>query len=157
MVEVVPAHASGRVARTNLISLISCPGVSISPSHRLVLILLVVALLGVRLGGAHVHLCFDGSEPPASVHYEDDVGSHHGEPGAPGNPGDVDISLAGELILKASKPSLDLPVALLGALILWLPIRVLAWRDPAPRRAPVPLPLRLRLPPARGPPLLLPH
>lgn len=124
-----------------------------SPPRRWLLILLAVAVLGAQLGGAHVHLCIDGSEPPASMHYEDDVGAHHGERGAPADVGDVDISLPGDLILRASTFGLDFPLALLSILLPWLPSRALTRCVAAPYRAPATTPACCRPPPARGPPL----
>jgi hypothetical protein len=38
---------------------------------------LCITLLVVRISGAHWHLCFDGSEPPATVHAGDTVADHH--------------------------------------------------------------------------------
>lgn len=47
--------------------------------------LLCIVFLAVRIGGAHLHLCFDGEEPPFSVHagestnHDEHDGIHHAD------------------------------------------------------------------------------
>ncbi len=114
--------------------------------------LLCIVMLTVRLAGAHLHLCFDGSEAPASVHLADS-GVHHSEPGMLLQHQDVDVSLVGELLSKHGKLALDL-AALLG-------VALLLWDFFAGNRAESPLrdrgrfttsPRRFTFPPLRGPP-----
>lgn len=38
----------------------------------------VLAVLAVRMSDTHLHLCFDGQEPPTSVHFAD-ASVHHDE------------------------------------------------------------------------------
>jgi len=44
---------------------------SLAPVARYVLWLLCAVILVTRISGAHVHLCFDGTEPLVSVHTEE--------------------------------------------------------------------------------------
>jgi hypothetical protein len=117
------------------------------------LTLLCVMLLVVRVGGAHLHLCFDGGEPPASLHLMDH-GLHHGAPGMDAQHQDTDIAVAGEVVVKLAKLGLDLPVLLLAALLVWSLLQ--APRQPAPGyRHPFFFSAARSLrPPLRGPPLL---
>lgn len=55
---------------------------------RLMLWVLALAFLTVRASDTHLHLCFDGQEPPASVHLADasvhndehhQAGEHHAD------------------------------------------------------------------------------
>lgn len=116
------------------------------------LVLACLALLLARTGGAHLHLCLDGSEPPASLHLtgENHHGSHHA---ADEIHSDIDVPLADDLLNKSGKLTLDLPLLLFAALACCL----LAFtrnrprpRDPPRIHASTPA---LLLPPSRGPPL----
>ena len=60
--------------------------------------ILCAILLLVRVGGPHLHLCFDGSEPPASFHAFDLAG-HHGLPGIDASHDDADIALIAEFAI----------------------------------------------------------
>ncbi len=79
----------------------------------------------MRLSGAHMHFCLDGSEPPASLHL-DDAGVHHlGEHGdaddTAASHSDVDVSLIADAVSKKAASSLDLWVLLVSfALVLGL-------------------------------------
>jgi hypothetical protein len=55
--------------------------------------LLSVALSLVWLGGARLHLCFDGLEPPVTLHHLADVGAHpdHHSPGQDHSGSDVEF------------------------------------------------------------------
>lgn len=114
------------------------------------LTLACVALLFARLGGAHVHLCLDGSEPPASLHVTDS--GHHADHHDGQAHDDRDVWLVGDALTKSGKWSLDLPL-LLAALwlvaVLFARLRITA-TDP-PRRAASPP--RFCRPLLRGPPL----
>ncbi|MGH7292026.1 MAG: hypothetical protein ACREJT_12490 [Myxococcota bacterium] len=131
-----------------------------NPALRTILLtLLCVAVFVVRAGGAHLHLCFDGQEPPASLHVLD-IDIHEAGADANADAGmslpheDLDVALA-EQTLSKYKPALDLPLFLLAALALLLlaqPRRRAPVVRTAVARALAPLFLR---PPPRGPPLLL--
>jgi hypothetical protein len=77
-----------------------------------VLAALAVLLTGVTNAHAHVHLCFDGKEPPASVHGVDGHGHHELEPD--GDHDDLDVDLQDRALAKSFKP--DLPALATSAL-----------------------------------------
>ncbi len=84
------------------------------------LTLLCVSLVFARISGAHLHLCFDGNELPASFHLIDQA-PHHQAPGAVVQHRDADVSAIGDALLKSDKTRFDWPPVLLGALLLcWL-------------------------------------
>lgn len=125
-----------------------------APTLQRLLTLMCVLLLIVRVAGPHLHLCFDGQEAPASVHFLD-VGLHHtASHGAPHR--DTDVSLAVDGVSKTGKQISfdDLPIVLLAALLVWILFQT-------PRRFVLPLlpalipasPAFLR-PPLRRPPQL---
>lgn len=126
------------------------------------MLLACLAFLVMRLGGAHLHHCFDGSEPGNAVHFAD-AGLHHsaagdrmadasghGADGAPHHD-DLDTGVASDPLGKLSPPE---PTALIGLLlaVMLLP-RLSTPRPPtaAEQRRPT-RPPHLR-PPLRGPPL----
>src|SRR5690349_13843461 len=69
---------------------------------RTLLILLCIGLVIMRVGGAHLHYCFDGSEPPVTLHVESH-GAHHSDPGvsASGH-ADMDVALGVDALIKKS-------------------------------------------------------
>lgn len=112
---------------------------------------LLVALLTVRVDGAHWHLCLDGSEPPASLHMADGD-FHHAETDSEAPHQDVDLFLIEDAVAKLGKMNLDLPVLLLVTAQLWYLLQIP--RLPAPRYLlsfTADFPRNLR-PPLRGPP-----
>jgi hypothetical protein len=121
-----------------------------SPLRTLLLTLVCVTLLVARIGGAHLHLCFDGSEPPASLHVLD-VGLHGGV-SAGSEHHDYDLMLGEQTLAKYGDQEFDLPALLLAVLVLLLVVplarRAAIARSPAPR---VRTPSSLH-PPPRGPP-----
>jgi len=122
----------------------------------LLLVMACIAMLVMRLGGVHQHLCFDGSEAPSALHFVDG-GLHHVDSGHGASIDDsfhhhdVEVSAADDGVTQL--PSLDLPVlALLIAVSLLLPLGRRNGLRPArlyTRLSPSPLHLR---PPLRGPP-----
>lgn len=121
-----------------------------APSRAWLLTLVCAAMLFARLGGAHLHLCFDGSEPPASLHVTDSghYADHHDREAHD----DRDVSLLGDALIKSDKPGLDLPLLLAA---FWLVVLLFA----RPRMVPADSPQvavsspRFFRPPLRGPPL----
>ncbi|WP_293373708.1 hypothetical protein [Nevskia sp.] len=130
--------------------------------RRLLIVSLCIALLALRFGGAHLHLCFDGSEAPSALHFAD-AGLHHADAGQGhadkrslsgdgAHHDDVEVSIASDAIAKLSS-SLDVPtlaVLLIAALLLFCQGRTPAPSVPSRLRLPR-SPLHLR-PPLRGPP-----
>lgn len=122
--------------------------------HRpLLLLLLCVTLLGTRIGGMHLHLCFDGQEPPASLHMLD-LDVQHEAPGIDAPHQDADLVLGENGLVKFVKSMVELPVLLLALLLVW---RAPAVRLHRPRRTldvPAPLSSFSLRPPSCGPPVL---
>lgn len=135
----------------SLIDSLPMQGLQGSSGHRaLLLTLICVAVVFVRLGGAHLHLCFDGGEPPVSLQFTDV--EHHAEHHVGDVHDDFDLSLAGDMIAKSKASSFDLPLLLLAALLLpLLPTAGVSVPARRPPRRPIPRPPFLR-PPLRGPP-----
>lgn len=75
--------------------------------------LLCIVLLAVRIGGAHLHLCFDGMEPPLAVHAGEPMGhdAHHDEQHS-----DADLNLLDNGIAKTFAQA-NIAPALIAALI----------------------------------------
>jgi hypothetical protein len=132
---------------------------------------LIVAFVAARLTGAHLHMCFDGSEPLAQLHVSDTAGvDHHSDTLghdaadlghhvvevdhhslATDSHEDVDVDVLGNLLAKVAK--LDLPALALVAWCLAL-LYVAVFRQPIRARLfhpPLPLPRFLR-PLLRAPP-----
>jgi hypothetical protein len=93
--------------------------------------LFCIALLAVRIGGAHLHLCFDGSEPPISVHVgelsaqDEHGGIHHA---------DKDLNLVDSGVAKVFVQVLAAP-ALIAALVV-LCLHIVARSIPVSTYAP---------------------
>jgi len=112
-----------------------------------------LSLLILRVGGMHLHFCFDGSEPPVSLHLPDS-GVHHVDEHAAGEThSDRDVPVANDALVKKSN-TFDVTLALFAfALLLFLVAPVSRLRPISRESALVPDdPSRLR-PPLRGPPL----
>ena len=120
---------------------------------RLLVTALCLAVLAPRLAGAHLHLCFDGSEPPLSYHVADS-GIHHADGHDSGEShSDRDMLVADDLLAKKSTHDLD-------AAALWFVYALLLFLlAPARRIVPAADTPRLRSlfswlrPPLRGPPV----
>jgi hypothetical protein len=122
-----------------------------APLIRTWLCFALLAMLVIRLGELHLHLCFDGQEPAAAVHVGDspnhDDGSH-----ADASHSDQDVELLSTaMVKKAGADGLDLLFVCLAVLLLLPPLRHAV---PLPAHRPfAPLKLAYLLPPSRGPPL----
>jgi len=93
--------------------------------HKVFVYALLLLWLFASGSGMHGHFCFDGMEPPVSVHF--DVLDDHDGPKLPGHK-DVD-SKPGQLdVLKTS--NLDLPIlaALLLLVFIWPVVRGQTYR-----------------------------
>lgn len=83
----------------------------------------VVTLLFARMAGAHLHLCFDGLEPPTSLQsqmYDLSDGYIHNTTSSEVPRQDIDIELVGELLTKLAKVGLDLPVLIIAVALFLL-------------------------------------
>lgn len=123
----------------------------LTPFRRFAVLLLCSVLLVLRVGGSHWHLCFDGQEPPVSVHVVDSSFEHSGS-GLSQQHHDQNVEVGLASIVKHSSTDFDLPLLMIAVILLWavMPLLVL----PRARRtlAPVFPDLSLLLPPLRGPP-----
>lgn len=127
---------------------------STAPSrHVLVVALLCVSVLFVHGGGMHLHLCFDGQEAPAEVHWVD-AGAHDGAEHAAELHNDLDVGFADGLA-KTSKPGADHIFAILAAALLIPLLFALPVAPPRRRRPLAAVVPPYFQPPVRGPPALL--
>jgi hypothetical protein len=119
---------------------------------RIWIALISLAVMAMPVSGAHLHLCFDGSEPPATFHPLED-GSAHEDP-ATGLHNDEDVSLQGFALAKKHDGALDLPVALtVAALIIRMPVTAPVPVVETDVATPIPLRVTRILPPLRAPPV----
>jgi hypothetical protein len=109
----------------------------------------VLALLA-QAAGMHVHLCFDGGEPPMSVHASatGDHIDHHDD----GQHHDVDLAWASGTVLKPPQALPVLPPVLLA--VVWVCLLGVASTTRALGAAAAQFPpsFFLQRPPTRGPP-----
>src|SRR5690242_12528275 len=95
-------------------------------SHTRWIWLLCLVLLAVRMGGAHLHLCFDGMEPPLAVHagdiveHGDEHASQHHDENANKQHADVDLNLVDNGIAKTIKQIAAMPILLAALIVLCL-------------------------------------
>ncbi len=109
----------------------------------------------MRVGGAHLHYCFDGLEPPVSLHIDGHAGSHHMDSGvSAGGHEDVDVSVGVDALVKKVPTLLDL-LGLIGALVVLLHLlpRVRSVVPSVDFFLPVSATRAYLRPPLRGPPL----
>lgn len=65
--------------------------------------LLFVLVVALRVSGAHVHYCLDGSEPPVSLHVSRDLGHHPiGDDQLDIKHADIDVRLITAALVKKS-------------------------------------------------------
>ena len=76
--------------------------------NRLVLLLCSAMLLVLRVGGAHLHVCFDGQEALATVHVLDG-GQEHGDDGAPERHQDENLDDGASSLVKNFGADNDAP------------------------------------------------
>jgi hypothetical protein len=127
---------------------------SFARHSRFFIVALCLAVFALRVGGLHVHMCLDGSEPPVSFHVEDS-GVHHLDEAEGGPHEDRDMALVSDVVLKKPFGDFDLTLlTVLSAVLLFLLARPRETFDfptlPARFRS-----ARSRLrPPPRAPPSL---
>lgn len=92
---------------------------SILPTRNSMVPLLCGILLLLRIGGAHLHLCFDGQEPPVTAHLLDGGVEHlHGSTTHEHQDENIDDGSAS--LVKKSTVDVDLLPLLFAALVLWI-------------------------------------
>jgi len=114
--------------------------------------LIIAALVFGRVEGAHLHLCFDGQEPPAAVHIADSADhddAHHRDT----EHVDQDVELLDATLVKKSDSHADLQVAFVPSLSLLLPVAQATSSRPTILTHPPPRRFLYLDPPPRGPPL----
>jgi len=123
-------------------------------SNPVLLWTVVLAILAVRLSDTHLHLCFDGQEPPASVHLAD-ASVHHDEDhhGGDETHADKDINPFVGTVVKIDDDTQPLLAVIVGSLLAFELIPL----DPAVpafagERLPATDPPFYLRPPLRGPP-----
>jgi hypothetical protein len=119
-------------------------------SNAWLLTLVCAALLFARLGGAHLHLCFDGSELPASLHVTDS--GHHADHHDGATHDDRDVWLLGDALTQSGKSGFALPLLLVALWLVTLLFTRLRLVPSAPPRV-ADSPPRFCRPLLRGPPL----
>jgi len=130
---------------------------SLPRKHRHILIWLIcIAVLVMRVGAAHVHLCLDGSEPAVSLHFADsgvhDL-DHPNDPGTNPAESDSDVSVPGDALIKSAVADADVPLLAVSLYLILLLVRVtrsvrVDWDPPLVRSS-----TRTHIrPPLRGPP-----
>ena len=82
--------------------------------HKTLAFVALIVWLIASWSGAHGHLCFDGQEPPVTVHME--MLGDHPEHGSDEQHVDADVELGQFILAKLSK--IDLPLLLAAALLL---------------------------------------
>ena len=127
--------------------------VRLTHRRRVLLLSLISVLLVTRAGGAHWHLCFDGQEPPVSIHVADSPIEHAADDiGNPHHDQNVDVGLA--WLAKHSSANFDLPPLVFAALALWAVPPQPTTQPFSEALAPTFHDFSRRLPPLRGPPTL---
>src|SRR6266702_8877725 len=101
---------------------------SLPRKHRHILISLIcIAVLVMRVGAAHVHLCLDGSEPAVSLHFADsgvhDL-DHPNDPGTNPAESDSDVSVPGDALIKSAVADADVPLLAVSLYLILLLVRV---------------------------------
>ncbi len=120
---------------------------------RIWIVIVSIAVLAMPVSAAHLHLCFDGNEPPATLHASEH-GAHHSDSGASAVHHDVDVSLASSALAKKYDASLELPGLIASAFVILLMPHSGTPISPPDRAATlVPSPQLRLLPPLRAPPV----
>lgn len=123
--------------------------------YTLTVLMACLTLLLVKSGGAHVHLCFDGTGPSTSVKFDDGVADPAHVNTAAVQHHDLDLDVGNDLFGKLPKFDGALLNLLFAAML-----TLIALRGKPPlagaraSRSPTLFPPHLR-PPLRGPPTLI--
>ena len=117
-----------------------------------VLWIVAIAVLAIRGGDAHLHLCGDGQEQPVALHMLDAPGQHHDQAEAGHNDRDLDVSAPALVKKTGDFDDLTLAAVLTFAWVSLAP--VVAQIEPIAAAHPLPITSLFFLrPPLRGPPL----
>lgn len=143
-------NRTSRALRTAPVVVDSGPMPAWMARSRTVLFALCALLLSAQVTGAHLHLCFDGQEPPVQLHLLD-AGEIHQDTGFSLPHSDEDIALSDGSSARAKPFHLDLPTLAVAMFLIPRPaVAFAAARRPALASHPA---VRHELPPPpRGPP-----
>jgi len=124
---------------------------------RALMMLVAIAVAAMPASGAHLHLCLDGGEAPASIHLAED-GPHHSESGtdaAPDTHNDKDLQLAAPAIAKKADGASDSPTVMAVGFVLFfrMPVSEPTLLSRASDDIVVVPSVHPILPPLRGPPV----
>ena len=130
----------------------------LSPTIRAYLLLLGLAILAMPSQSGHLHFCFDGQEPPVSVHM-DDMGVPHTQHELSNPHSDAELSLTNNVVIKKIEGGLDVPIKFFAATLILLTLSFICTSGglqiPRTRRSPIAftsISFAFR-PPLRAPPL----
>lgn len=124
-------------------------------ARRNLLLALCGILLLIRISGVHEHLCFDGREPPVSIHLLDS-GIEHGTDHGHASHDDQNVDDSSKTLVKSTYADVALDIlALVLVLVIVIPVARRLWFDGSDDRPRSLAPHFLR-PPLRGPPLDIP-
>jgi hypothetical protein len=116
--------------------------------------LALIAIVVGQLGGAHLHLCFDGQEPAAAVHVSDNV-VHDDADHLETEHVDQDVELFDATMVSKADVFGDLLIFSCGVLLFVLPLQVGTHARPTSAVATAQPALFFLRPPLRGPPPFL--
>lgn len=128
--------------------------------RKAIIALLIAAFLTTRLMGLHLHLCFDGTEPPVSLQWQtndvadaaDNLQQADFQSANPVTMEDVDIDLLGNVLPELAKLALDLVVLPVVFSLLLLARRPSVPQPQLADLLPVPFARPRIRPPLRAPP-----
>jgi len=127
-------------------------GVIRASRNHLLFCLLAMIFVMVRTADAHVHLCLDGKEPPATIHVADgEVHACETDP-SKGHKGDKDVKLSPDLLAKKPVPS-DAWVPFVVAFVFQFTVEPVSEPILGPKQTDGIRPPLFRVPPLRGPPV----
>jgi len=120
------------------------------------LVLLCILVVTMRVGGAHIHFCLDGSEPPAALHLGSDLSEHHDHELSAIEHLDIDVPVNDDAFIKKAFSTFDLAALIVALFCLQFLLPFLRQfqvdrKSRSRLRSP---PSHLR-PPLRGPPSLV--
>ena len=110
-------------------------------------------MLLARVGEAHIHLCLDGAEPPATVHLFD-ASVHHEDIGYTAEHVGSDVAATDDAVRKSDFALAPLPLATVASIVFLLPIEPPARAGITVQPPHTQLSFRHYPPPLRGPPAL---
>ena len=106
----------------------------------------------VRTADAHAHFCFDGKEPPTSIHVSDGEVHPCETDASKEHKGDQDVKLSPDLLAKNPQPT-DVWVPYVFAFVLQFSANPYSEPVLGPAQTDAVRPALFHVPPLRGPPV----